>query len=85
MRSMVMAVSLFMTAISAALGEAFLALSADPLLVVNYAVFAGLSFVGGVLFWFCFAKLDKEEDQLNEIKEGKRSDSDADADVKQVV
>lgn len=32
MRSMVMAVGLFMTAISAALGEAFLALSADPLL-----------------------------------------------------
>ncbi|BGP29520.1 hypothetical protein JCM10296v2_001259 [Rhodotorula toruloides] len=82
MRSMVMAVGLFMTAISAALGEAFLALSADPLLTWNYGTFAVISFVGGIIFWFTFSRLDKEEDALNEIKEGKRSE---DAEPKQVV
>ncbi|GAA6038522.1 hypothetical protein JCM8097_004610 [Rhodosporidiobolus ruineniae] len=70
MRSMVMAVGLFMTALAAALGEAFVPLSADPLLVWNYGVMAVLSFVGGVVFWFNFAKLDKEELTINEVREG---------------
>lgn len=67
MKSMVMAVFLFMTAISNAIGEAFLSLSEDPHLVVNYGVFAGLSFVAGIAFWICFRGLDKEEDDLNAI------------------
>lgn len=36
MRSLVMAVFLFMSALSSAIGEAFVSLSADPLLVWNY-------------------------------------------------
>ncbi|GAA5924727.1 Ptr2p [Sporobolomyces koalae] len=70
MRSMVMAVGLFTTAISAAIGEAFLPLSTDPLLEVNYYVMAGLSFAAGAIFWFCFRGLDKEEDSLNQLSAG---------------
>ncbi|KAF3386357.1 putative peptide transporter ptr2 [Penicillium rolfsii] len=65
MRSLVQAVALFTNAISAAIGQAFVGLSADPLLVWNYAVVAILAFVGAVGFWFSNYKLDKEEDKLN--------------------
>lgn len=67
MRSIVMSISLFTTAIAAALGEAFTALSANPLFVVNYAVFAGLSFAGGILFWIVFSSTDKKQEELNLI------------------
>ncbi|KAM0747902.1 PTR2-domain-containing protein [Meredithblackwellia eburnea MCA 4105] len=70
MRSIVMAVYLFQTALSSAIGEAFVSLSADPLLVVNYAVMAGLAFAAGILFWICFRDLDKQEDALNMLKTG---------------
>ena len=50
MRSIIMAVSLFTTAIAAAIQEAFNPLSKNPLFVVNYTVFAALAFVGGILF-----------------------------------
>lgn len=39
-------------------------------MVINYALMAGLAFAGGVLFAFCFRRLDKEEDQLNELVAG---------------
>lgn len=48
----------------------------------SYGTFAVISFVGGVVFWFTFSKLDKEEDSLNEIKEGRRMDA---GEPKQVV
>lgn len=70
MRSMVMSIQLFMTAISSALGFAFLSLSEDPNLVINYALMAGLAFAGGMLFAFCFRKLDREEDALNNLTAG---------------
>ncbi|KAF8878530.1 peptide transporter PTR2A, partial [Infundibulicybe gibba] len=47
MRSLVMAVYLFMSAISSALGEAFVSLSADPLLVWNYGVMGVLAAMRG--------------------------------------
>lgn len=65
MKSIVMSIFLFQTAISNALGFAFIALATDPLLVWNYSVFAILSAIGGALFWVCFRKLDAEEDSLN--------------------
>ena len=65
MRSIVMAISLFTTAIAAAIGEAFTALSRNPLFVVNYALFAGLSFAGGILFYMVFYSLDRRQEQLN--------------------
>ncbi|KAI0024491.1 peptide transporter PTR2 [Xylariomycetidae sp. FL0641] len=67
MKSLVMAINLLMSAFSAAIGQAFVPLSGDPLLVWNYAIVAILAFIGGVSFWFCFRELDKEEDQWNAI------------------
>jgi POT family proton-dependent oligopeptide transporter len=79
MRSLVMSFFLFMTAISSALGQALNPLSADPLLVWNYGSMAVLSFIGGVLFWFNFRKLDAAEDDLNTIQTGKIHGVEADA------
>jgi len=70
MRSMVQAVALFMTAISAAIGEAFVSVSADPLLVWNYGSMAVIAMIAGILFHFCFRTLDKEEDALNALPRG---------------
>lgn len=41
------------------------------MLVWNYGVVAVLAFVGGILFWLSFRKLDKEELALNRIPDGK--------------
>lgn len=71
MRSMIQAIALFTNAISAAIAEALVPLAGDPLLVWNYGVFAVVSFIGGCLFILQFYKLDKEEDELNMIPEGK--------------
>jgi len=70
MRSLVMSFGLFMSALSAAIGEAFVTLSLDPLLVWNYGVMAVLSFIGGTIFWFQYRGLDKQEDELNELPTG---------------
>jgi POT family proton-dependent oligopeptide transporter len=70
MRSMVQAVALFMTAFSAAIGQAFTSLAADPTLVWNYTVVACLAFVGGCCFYMQFRHLDKIEDELNALPEG---------------
>ncbi|KAL8712635.1 MAG: hypothetical protein Q9220_003166 [cf. Caloplaca sp. 1 TL-2023] len=69
MRSTVTAVFLFMSAISYAIGEAFVSLSADPLLVWNYMIIALLAAVAGAGFWTAHRNLDKEEDKLNFIPE----------------
>ncbi|KAH9833080.1 POT family-domain-containing protein [Rhodofomes roseus] len=70
MRSLVAAFALFMSAISAAIGEAFNPLSADPLLVWNYGSMAVIAFVGGVLFWLSYRTLDAQEDELNMLPTG---------------
>lgn len=69
MRSVVTAVFLFMSAISFALGEAFVSLSADPLLIWNYMTVAILAALGGAGFWAAHRKLDEQEDKLNFIPE----------------
>ncbi|TGZ82308.1 MFS peptide transporter [Ascodesmis nigricans] len=71
MRSLVVAIFFFMTAISNAIGQAMVALSEDPLLVWNYGVTAVLAAIGGVGFWLHNRSLDKEEDKLNELKDTK--------------
>ncbi|KAI0746798.1 oligopeptide transporter [Daedaleopsis nitida] len=70
MRSLVMSVFLFTSAVSAALGEAFVALSEDPLLVWNYGVMGVLAFCAGTIFHFQYRSLDAKEEELNEIGEG---------------
>lgn len=65
MRSLVSAVNCFTSAISAAIGQAFVSLSEDPLLEWNYGIVAILAFIGGVGFWLANNHLDQEEDALN--------------------
>jgi len=65
MRSLVMAFSLFQTALASAIGEAFNPLSADPLLTANYGLSMGLAILGGTLFWLQFRGQDRDEDKLN--------------------
>ncbi|KAF2816028.1 MFS peptide transporter-like protein Ptr2 [Mytilinidion resinicola] len=65
MRSLVTSYWHFMSAFSNAIGQAFVSLSDDPLLVWNYATVAILAAVGGVLFWLQNQRLDKREDKLN--------------------
>ncbi|KAL8939613.1 MAG: hypothetical protein Q9211_002665 [Gyalolechia sp. 1 TL-2023] len=69
MRSFVTAIFLFMSSISFAVGQAFVSLSADPLLVWNYGTIAVLAALGGVGVWLAHRKLDKQEDKLNFIPE----------------
>jgi POT family proton-dependent oligopeptide transporter len=68
MKSLVMSVNLFMSAISSAIGQAFVPLSADPYLIWNYVTVTGIAFIGGTAFWFCFRHLDSEEDKWNLLK-----------------
>ncbi|TBU48942.1 oligopeptide transporter [Dichomitus squalens] len=70
MRSLVMSVFLFMSAISSAIGEAFVSLSSDPLLVWNYGAMGVLAAIAGVIFWFQFRHLDAAEDELNNLDDG---------------
>jgi POT family proton-dependent oligopeptide transporter len=70
MRSVVMSIFLFMSAIASAIGQAFVPISNDPLLVWNYGTMAVLAFIGGTLFWITNRHLDAQEDELNELKEG---------------
>ncbi|KAF2714050.1 PTR2-domain-containing protein [Pleomassaria siparia CBS 279.74] len=80
MRSTVQAFALFTSAVSAALGQAIVGLSEDPLLVWNYGSVAVVSMLGGIGFWITFRKADQQEDALNNMKSSKyigRSTSDA--------
>jgi POT family proton-dependent oligopeptide transporter len=63
MRSLVYAIYLSMTAIASAVGQAFLPLSDDPLLVWNYSVMSLLLLLATVGFWCTFRALDKEESE----------------------
>ncbi|KAH8146369.1 uncharacterized protein LAJ45_09562 [Morchella importuna] len=70
MRSLVMSCFLVMNAIAAAIGEAFITLSEDPLLVWNYGSMAVIAFISMLGFWIQFRNLDKQEDELNTLPEG---------------
>ncbi|CAK5282285.1 unnamed protein product [Mycena citricolor] len=70
MRSLVMSIFLFTSAISAAIGEAFVSLSTDPLLVWNYGSMGVIAAVAGILFWLHVRGLDKREDELNQLATG---------------
>jgi proton-dependent oligopeptide transporter, POT family len=70
MRSLVMAVFLFMSAISSALSEAFNPLLMDPLLIWNYGSMAVLAGICGVVFWFSVRHIDTREDEFNQFATG---------------
>ncbi|KAL8682056.1 MAG: hypothetical protein Q9224_001884 [Gallowayella concinna] len=69
LRSVVTSIFLFMSAISYAIGEAFVGLSEDPLLTWNYTTIACLTAVACAGFWTAHRGLDKEEDKMNKIPE----------------
>lgn len=46
------------------------ALSMDPRLVWNYGTMAVLSWIGGVIFWFSFRRLDAEDAALDNLGDG---------------
>jgi len=70
MKSLVMGMFLFTSAVSSAIGEAFNPLSVDPRLVWNYGTMAVLSGIGGIIFWFSFRRLDAEDAALDNLGEG---------------
>ncbi|KAF8483595.1 oligopeptide transporter [Russula ochroleuca] len=45
-------------------------LSTDPRLVWNYGTMAGVSGIGGILFWLTFRQLDREDAALDNLGEG---------------
>ncbi|KAI8932552.1 hypothetical protein NX059_010727 [Plenodomus lindquistii] len=69
MKSTIQAIALSTSAFSAALGQAFVSLSEDPLLVWNYGSVAIIAMAGGIGFYFTFRKADKHEDAMNNMKE----------------
>jgi POT family proton-dependent oligopeptide transporter len=71
MKSTVQAIALSTSAVSAALGQALVGLSEDPLLVWNYGSVAVVAMIGGIGFYITFHKTDKEEDALNSLQESK--------------
>ncbi|KAI3317292.1 POT family protein [Xylariaceae sp. AK1471] len=67
MRGFITGVFWFAQAFSAAIAQAFVPLSTDPLLVWLYTTVAIIAALGGLLFHFVFIKLDKEEEALNAL------------------
>ncbi|KDQ12697.1 hypothetical protein BOTBODRAFT_188975 [Botryobasidium botryosum FD-172 SS1] len=73
MRSVVMSIFLFQSALASALEFTLVTVSVDPYLDWMYAGVGITSFVSGIIFYFTFRKLDREEDTLNAIgKVGER-------------
>lgn len=52
----------------------FPALAKDPLLIWNYGVMAVLATLTGCLVWISVFKLDRQEDELNQLAEGRMVD-----------
>jgi POT family proton-dependent oligopeptide transporter len=70
MRSLVQSVQCFTSAFSAALAQAFTPLTVDPKLVWNYGAVAIISFVTGIIFYFQYRSMDRDEDKLNMLPTG---------------
>ncbi|RYC59152.1 hypothetical protein CHU98_g7056 [Xylaria longipes] len=67
MRGFITGIFWFAQAFAAAIAQAFVPLSTDPLLVWLYTTVAIIAALGGLLFHFVFRKLDKEEEALNAL------------------
>lgn len=70
MRSLVMSVFLFQSALGSALSEAWLPLLNDPLITWNYGSVAIIASLAAVLFWLSVRHLDAQEDVLNSLDTG---------------
>ncbi|TRM63651.1 POT family-domain-containing protein [Schizophyllum amplum] len=72
MKSTVMAFSLFMSAVSSALNFALTAVNVENRFAWLFGSFAVVALVVGILFYFGFRHLDKEEQHLNVVGLGER-------------
>ncbi|KAI0160185.1 POT family protein [Xylariaceae sp. FL1272] len=69
MRGFITSIFWFAQAFSSALGQAFVPLSTDPVLVWLYTTVAIIAALGGLAFHFIFRGLDEEEEALNALPE----------------
>ncbi|CCH61173.1 hypothetical protein TBLA_0E01140 [Henningerozyma blattae CBS 6284] len=67
MKSFIMSIFLFTTAIGSALGAALSPVSIDPKFTWQYVGLAVSCFIAGIAFWLCFSRYNDEEDELNNI------------------
>jgi len=79
MKSVVMSIFLFQTAIGNAINAALSPVAEDPKLVGNYTGIGIASFLAGMAFYLCFYKRDRYEEHENAIGKGKRPDDEVDA------
>jgi len=68
MKSFVMSIFLFQTALGSALGEALVPTAVDPKLLWMYTGLAVAAFIVGVIFWFLYKKYNATEEQMNELE-----------------
>ncbi|KAG9080839.1 hypothetical protein FRC06_006088 [Ceratobasidium sp. 370] len=67
MKSVIMSIFLFMSAVASAIEFSLVGVSTHPYLMWMYAGVGITSFVAGCAFWVVFRDLDAEEDALNTI------------------
>jgi proton-dependent oligopeptide transporter, POT family len=72
MRSVVMAISQFQTALSSAINFALVDVNVEQKFMWLFASFAITAWVIGTIFFFSFRVLDKREAELNAIGQGER-------------
>jgi len=76
MKSVVVSIFLFMTAVGNAINAALSPVAQDPKLVWNYTGIGIASFIAGNVFYYCFHKRDRIEEEENAVgKEKNDSDS----------
>ncbi|CCF59433.1 hypothetical protein KAFR_0H00240 [Kazachstania africana CBS 2517] len=67
MKSFIMALFLFMNAFGSAIGCALSPVSKDPDYTWLYGSLAVACFLSGLIFWLCFRKYNKIEDEMNAL------------------
>jgi POT family proton-dependent oligopeptide transporter len=68
MKSFIMSIFLFQSALGSALGEALIPTAVDPKLLWMYTGLAVAALLTGVLFWFLFKKYNATEESMNELE-----------------
>lgn len=67
MKSVVTSVYLLQNAFGSAIGIGVATRAKNPDMVVFYSCLAGITFLAGTLFWFCFRKLNDTEEEMNAL------------------
>lgn len=80
MKSVVMSIFLFQTAIGNAINAALSPVAQDPKLVGNYTGIGVATFLAGMAFYLCFYKRDRYEEEENAVGKGRRPDDEIEGD-----